>query len=234
MPPRNRDAWKEQKSRQISRIEHRAHRLTESLLPPSQYKSGLSFNMRSFAVFTSILVATVLLSSGSGVVSAAAGGGGDPIMIEDDHPLLENDPELLQAMEIFMAMSSEEREDTIRNLMVAVGDDPAKKAEMEYLISKLPELSNEQLANSVDGKTASSLKHLVQDDEFAKARQDAKRQLDGMSWEFFVQNEAAILEATLAGGQLSPEDAALFKTDRDAWLRQLRVIWEDVAGKGEL
>ena len=154
----------------------------------------------------------------------------EPIIIEDDHPLL-NDPEALQAMEIFMGMSPEEREETIRGLMEAVGDDPKARAEMELIISKLPALDAEQVSG---GKLASSLKQMVQDDEFAKARQNAKKQLDGTSWEFFLENEEAILEATLAGGQLRPEDAALFKTDKDAWLKQLRVIWEDVAKREEL
>ncbi|KAL7434244.1 hypothetical protein ACHAXM_003963 [Skeletonema potamos] len=154
----------------------------------------------------------------------------EPIIIEEDHPIL-NDPEALQAMEIFMGMSPEEREDTIRGLMEAVGDDPKARAEMELIISKLPALDAEQVDG---GKQASSLKQMVQGDEFAKARQDAKRKLDGTSWEFFLENQEAILEATIAGGQLRPEDAALFKTDKKAWLKQLRVIWEDVAKREEL
>jgi hypothetical protein len=156
----------------------------------------------------------------------------DPIVIEDDHPLL-NDPDALQAMEIFMAMAPEEREETIRGLMEAIGDDPEKRAEMESLVSKLPALHEEQLRNSPDG-VASSLNQMVKDDELAKARADARRQLDGTSWEFFVENRAAILDATIAGGQLSPEDVVRFRTDDEAWLKQLRVIWEDVVDKKEL
>ena len=151
-----------------------------------------------------------------------------PIVIDESHPLL-NDPEALQAMEIFMAMSPEEREITIHNLLEAVGDDPKARAEMELIISKLPALEAEQVAGS-----ESSLKKLIQEDEFAKAKHNAKKQLDGTSWEFFVENQDAILEATIAGGQLSAEDAALFKTDKTAWLKQLRVIWEDVVQKQEL
>ena len=154
----------------------------------------------------------------------------EPIIIEDDHPIL-NDPEALQAMEIFMGMSPEEREDTIRGLLESVGDDPKARAEMELIISKLPALDAEQVAG---GKLASDLKQMVQDDQVAKARQNAKKQLDGTSWEFFLENEEAILEATIAGGQLRPEDAVLFKMDKKAWLGQLRVIWEDVAKREEL
>ena len=154
----------------------------------------------------------------------------EPIIIEEDHPLL-NDPEALQAMEIFMGMSPEEREDTIQGLLEAVGDDPKARAEMELIISKLPALEAEQVAG---GKLASSLKQMVHDDELAKAKQQAKQQMGGVSWEFFLKNEEAILEATINGGQLRPEDVALFKTDKNAWLKQLRVMWEDVAKRDEL
>mmetsp|Transcript_25494 Transcript_25494/g.40026 ORF Transcript_25494/g.40026 Transcript_25494/m.40026 type:complete len:182 (-) Transcript_25494:120-665(-) len=174
------------------------------------------------------LVLVVVALCQSFLVAYAA----EPIIIEEDHPLL-NDPEALQAMEIFMGMSPEEREDTIRGLLETVGDDPKARAEMELIISKLPALEAEQVADG-DGKLASSLKQMVQDDELAKARQNAKKQMGGVSWKFFLENEEAILEATIAGGQLRPEDAALFKTDKNAWLKQLRIIWEDVAKSDEL
>ena len=43
-----------------------------------------------------------------------------------------------------------------------------------------------------------------------------------------------ILAATIASDQLSPEDAAHFKTDEDMWKKKLRIIWEDVASQQEL
>ena len=134
-------------------------------------------------------------------------------------------------MEIFMGMSPSEREETIRGLLEAAGDDPEKRAEMEMIIASLPAMEEEQAQR---GTQKSSLKQMVQDDEFAKARQDAKRQLHGTSWEFFVENREAILDATISSGQLSAEDAALFRTDGDAWLRHLRMIYDDVVKKQEL
>ena len=71
-----------------------------------------------------------------------------------------------------MGMSPDEREETIRGLMDTMGDDPKKRAEMELLLAKLPALSDEQIKNS-DSGIQSSLKQMVQDDEFAKARIDA-------------------------------------------------------------
>lgn len=154
-----------------------------------------------------------------------------PIMTDD--PLLK-DPDLLASLEIFMGMSPAEREEAIRGLMDAVGDDPQKRAEMEDLLKKLPALDAEQLKNSPGGNVHSSIQQMVHDDEIAKAKQDARKMLDGTTWEFFWENQEAILESTIASGQLSAEDAALFKADTRAWKKQLRVIFDDLTGKQEL
>jgi len=132
-----------------------------------------------------------------------------------------------------MGMSPEEREDAIKGLMDVVGDDPIKRAEMELLISKLPALDAEQLRNSPGG-IHSSMEQMLRDDELAKARRDAQQMMGGVSWDFFVENQAMILEATIAGGQISSKDAAKFQADEQAWMKQLRVIYEDVVKNTEL
>ncbi len=73
---------------------------------------------------------------------------------------------------------------------------------MEALLAALPAMEVEQASK---GTQQSNMKQMVQDEEFAKLRQDARKQLDGTPWEFFVdnENEAAILEATITSGQLS-------------------------------
>mmetsp|Transcript_24717 Transcript_24717/g.49161 ORF Transcript_24717/g.49161 Transcript_24717/m.49161 type:complete len:182 (-) Transcript_24717:156-701(-) len=177
--------------------------------------------------YYSILLALTLglcdwsLRTGPSLHAASA----ETIYVEDDHPLL-NDPDVLMAMEIFMGMSSEEREEAIHGLMKAAGDDPGKRAEMEMIISKLPALDEETVANSM-----SNLNQMVKDDEISKAKEDARQILDGTSWEFFWQNQAELLENVIASGQISPENAARFKTDEVAWKKQLKVIWEDLAKK---
>ena len=40
-----------------------------------------------------------------------------------------------------------------------------------------------------------------------------------------------ILAATIKSGQLTPEQIATFRTDKDAWKKQMRVIWEDLNAK---
>ena len=149
-----------------------------------------------------------------------------------DDPLLK-DPDLLASLEIFLGMSPEEREDTVKGLMASVKTKEQKK-EMKDLLDKLSAtMDAEQLQNSPTG-VQSSIKQMVQDDEFSKAKQNARQMLDdknGDSWKFFLDNEAQILEATIQGGQLTTEQIATFKTDKDAWKKQLRVIWEDINAK---
>lgn len=183
--------------------------------------------MRLVGMLASLAIATLCYPSTLPLLVSADEG---PIIIDENHPIL-NDPESLQAMEIFMAMSPQEREETILNLLEAVGDDPVKRAEMELIIAKLPALEEEQLERS---ELASTLKQMVSDDEVRKARATARKHLDGTSWEFFVENQAAILETTVASGKLSPAEVKLFKNDKEVWMSQLRVIWEDITKKQEL
>ena len=149
-----------------------------------------------------------------------------------DDPLLK-DPALLASLEIFMGRSPAEREEAVQGLMKAAGDDPTTRAEMADLLEKLSALDAEQLANSPGG-AHSSLQQMVQDDEIAKAKRNARRMLDGTTWEAFWENQEAILESTIASGQLSAEDATRFRTDEEAWKNQLRIIFDDLAGKEEL
>jgi aminopeptidase N len=132
--------------------------------------------------------------------------------------------ELQHAMEMFMRMSAKERESAIKDLMAAVGDDPKAKKEMETLLEMLPNLEDD-----------SNLSQLIAEDELAKAKHEAKRQMSGQSFEDLWANQEAILEEVLASGQLAPEDAARFKTDPDAWKATLKLLYDDVlGGKDEL
>lgn len=133
---------------------------------------------------------------------------------------------LLNAMEIFMKMAPNEREETIKGLMASVGDDPAAKAEMEALIQMLPNLDAE-----------TNLQQLIEEDEIAKAKREASRQFSQRTWEEVWADQEEILNEVLASGQLRPEDAAVFKTDPEAWKRTLKLMYDDLskpAGKDEL
>jgi hypothetical protein len=140
---------------------------------------------------------------------------------------LVDDPALLNAMDMFMGMSGQERHETIQGLMEVVGHDPAARAEMETLIKMLPKLDDDD-----DKDGSSSLRQMIQDDEVRKAEHEGRRQVEGLDWESFWAMQADILETTIASGQLTPEQAAIFKTDEDAWKAQLRIIFDDLQGGG--
>jgi hypothetical protein len=144
------------------------------------------------------------------------------------HKNLVDDPALLNAMEIFMGMSAQERYETMHGLMEAVGHDPSKRAEMETLIKMLPQMDYDDDNDA----SVTSLRQMIHDDEMRKAQHEAQRQVEGQDWESFWAMQADILEATIASGQLTPEQAADFKTDEDAWKAQLRIIFDDLQQRG--
>ncbi|KAL3936244.1 MAG: hypothetical protein SGBAC_008402 [Bacillariaceae sp.] len=116
-------------------------------------------------------------------------------------------------------MSPEEMEETILELIQMVGnDDPETKAELEVLLNELiPQI-----------KSQSNLNQMAQDDELAVATQDALRMLKGSNWDEIWGKQDIILEGVLASGQLSPEDAALYRSDEKAWKEQLKFIWDQL------
>lgn len=132
---------------------------------------------------------------------------------------ISSDEAVLQAMEIFAGMSPEEMEETILELMNMIGDsDPETKAELELLLSELiPKIKSE-----------SSLNQMVQDDELAVATQDALKMLKGSNWDEIWANQDLILDGVLDSGKLTPEDAARFKTDENAWKEELQFIWNQL------
>ena len=136
-----------------------------------------------------------------------------------------DDPELLNTLEIFMAMSDQERQETIQGLMEAVGYDPSKRSEMEMLVKMLPQMQE-----------GGGLPEMILEDEFRKAQHEARRQIEGQDWDSFWAVQAEILDATIASGQLTPEQAAHFKTDEEAWKAQLKTIYDDLkpGGNSEL
>lgn len=70
---------------------------------------------------------------------------------------------------IFMAMSEQERYETVRGLMEAVGDDPGKREEMETLMRMIPQTGDD---DDDDG-----IRRLIQQDESREAKRDAARRI---------------------------------------------------------
>ena len=164
------------------------------------------------ALWLQLFVCERIMSFGSCLAHAAAA---DP------------QEELVQAVEIFMRMSETERYETIQGLMGAVGQDPVKRQEMETLLAMLPPL----MENDKDAKPT-NMRQLIQEDELQKAKHHAAAHVQ--DWESFWALQDDILQATIASGQLTPEQAATFQTDEHAWKEQLRVIYHDLHGNDEL
>jgi hypothetical protein len=139
--------------------------------------------------------------------------------------------ETAEAMEIFAGMSPEEMEETVKQLMMVVGDDPETQAELEQLLEQIPKMKQQQQQSGGEG---SNLDQMVKDDEVAAATQDALRLLLNSDWESVWENQDVILEGVVASGQLDPEDAAYLKTDQSAWKKQLRFIWDELQKQADL
>eukprot|EP00980_Cylindrotheca_fusiformis_P011386 scaffold2638_cov114-Cylindrotheca_fusiformis.AAC.14 len=146
-----------------------------------------------------------------------------------DAKLLSEDEELVEALEIFQRMSPEEMEETVLELMKQMDDDPDGRAELESLLNDiLPELKLQQQQDQDQQQQQQNLKQMIEEDEIAVATQDALRLLSGSSWEDLWAKQDIVLEGVLNSGQLTPEDAALFKSDKAAWKEQLKFIWDEL------
>ena len=131
-----------------------------------------------------------------------------------------NDPELLAAMEMFAGMSPEETEETMKELVGMLGDDPETLAAIEEVMKEIPNMK----ANDVQ----SSLKQMVSEDEVAAATQDALKLLGKSNWETIWEKQDLILDAVIQSDQINAEDTALFKSDNAAWEKELRFIWNEL------
>ena len=58
--------------------------------------------------------------------------------------------------------------------------------------------------------------------------QDALKMLKGSSWDEIWAQQEVILEGVLASGHLTAEDAALLRSDEEAWKDELMFIWEQL------
>eukprot|EP00978_Attheya_sp_CCMP212_P032627 scaffold128339_cov47-Attheya_sp.AAC.3 len=131
-----------------------------------------------------------------------------------------DDPELLAAMEIFAGMSPEELEETMTELMGIIGDDPEALSAMQEIIKEIPNMMAEEVH--------SSLEQMVADDEVAKAMQVGLELLYNNNWETIWEKRDLILDAVIQSGEISVEQAATFKSDKEAWEKELKFIWGEL------
>jgi len=146
---------------------------------------------------------------------------GDTAASQHDEPLVDlEDPELLNAMEIFANMSPEEMEETMRELKEMLGDDPEALAAMEQVMQEIPKMKADHIQ--------SSLKELIEEDEIAAATQDALEMLRSGSFDAVFEKRNEILEAVIASGKIDAVDAARFQASPTAWEAELKHIWSEL------
>ena len=127
------------------------------------------------------------------------------------------DEDLLEVMEQFALMSGEERKEAFRDVMDMLGkDDPD-------MIAAVTEIMNE--IDKMDEADAS----LLVDDIINSVEKATDTELDMIAtsaWELIYDKRGDILDSIIESGHLSAEDAALYKSDDDAWTKVLRADWD--------
>lgn len=131
-----------------------------------------------------------------------------------------DDPELLQAMEIFANMSPDEMEDVLKELQMVLGDDPEALEAMREVMEELPAMKAADIQRN--------LKNLVEQDEIAKATADALDLLRKGEWNAIWARRQEILDAVISSGKIDPEDAARFRSDPSEWEAELKHIWGEL------
>ena len=117
-------------------------------------------------------------------------------------------------------MSPEEMDETMKELLDMMGDDPETVAAIKGVFQDLP--------NMVEKDIQSSLLKMMLNDGVAAATQDALQVLGASDWGTIWNKQGVILEAVIQSGKMSVEDAALFKSDKAAWEKELRFIWNEL------
>lgn len=140
-----------------------------------------------------------------------------------------SDPELMDAMEIFNNMSPEEMQEAMVGLLEVLGDDPEMLAAIQELQKEIEMMKS---SGEYDGE---KLQGMIEDDELAAATQDALDMLGSANdWEAIWEMQEVILEGVLESGQLSAQDAALYKSDVSAWETELKFIWTELQKQAQL
>lgn len=138
--------------------------------------------------------------------------------IEDDIDL--DDPELLEALEMLLDMSPEEMDETMKELLEMMGDDPETVAAIEGVFKDLPDM--------VEKDIQSSLLQMMLNDKVAEATQDALQLVGASNWDTIWEKQDLILDAVIQTGKMSADDASLYKSDKAAWEKELRFIWNEL------
>jgi hypothetical protein len=134
-----------------------------------------------------------------------------------------NDPELLEAIQMFADMSPEEMMETMEELKEMFSNDPETLREIEEVILELSKLDADDIEQQ--------LRELMEEEDIAKSMAETMELLqnaDQSDWKRILENKDAILEAVIATGAISEEEIAEYQRNPDAWERELLLIWEEL------
>ena len=131
-----------------------------------------------------------------------------------------DDTELVEAVKELAGMSPGEREEMMTELLGMLGDDPET-------LAALKEVMNEHSSMKVSD-IKSAVKDMITEDEVAAATEDALKMLGRSKWEVIWEKQEQTLDAIIHAGQINSEDAALYKSNKKAWEKELRFIWNEL------
>lgn len=146
--------------------------------------------------------------------AATAESDGDPLVDFDD-------PELLNAMEIFANMSPEEMEETMNAMKDLLGNDPETVAAIDQVMQEIPKMKAADVQSS-------SLKDMIEEDELAVSTQEALKMLKLGSLEMILEKRDEILNAVIESGKIDAVNAARFQAIPEAWESELKYIWSEL------
>jgi hypothetical protein len=122
-------------------------------------------------------------------------------------------------MEEFALMSEEEMEDAFAEVIEMLGDDAEAIAKMQKVKEEV---------RSMNADVESKYETIVLEDELVKATKAALDVLSKSDWSTIYEKRASILESIINSGKVSSEDVAVFKSDPEAWERELEDIWDEL------
>jgi propanediol dehydratase small subunit len=155
----------------------------------------------------------------------------DAIILKSNDLLLEdNDPELLEAFQIFAEMSPQELMETTLELRDMFSNDPQALEEVEQVMKEIYKINRNMAAEkTVEDQEHPDLFSMIMSDTLEMLR-NAKEE----DWALVLEHKDAILKAVILSGFMAEEEAEVYRKDAGAWEEQLMIIWEELKKQASL
>lgn len=140
-----------------------------------------------------------------------------------DMQQLMKDPELAEAIEMFTQMNPEEMKEIMDDMMGLFGDDEDASSAIRVVIKEVENMDATDLRET--------MKEMMEEEEVAKAMQNTMQMLataDESMLDEILGKKDLILESVIQSGQLSELDVQKFRSDPDAWEKELKHIWAEL------